>query len=408
MIGITLIAILMGWKTPQIKAETINYTYKQYRVQFVSLSQGTEAWANWETFQTSTVLSNGYGVNTIAIRLGYNTFKAGQTYRVTIDTGMSPVEEKNLTQYNGFECYGSTSTSNWNNNAGNVQCQFITSINTTNTVHKKYIFDITPTVNIQGIQINISIRGTAEISSVNVYNNTTITTGPDITNAIDEQTTILENVITQTNEELINVITEQNTTCKIIDKEYIELNNKRLWGEGTISNDSNFGITGYINVDNSKVYLLEKRLNNYTASICYYRENKELINCAETRDMTIGEITLPTNTKYVRFTIEKAANRPQIKICTTNTQAIINEDHNYTGQEEMKDTEDILNENDEISGEIKEKIEGYNTSLFPTDMTNWNNAFIYIWNKITRYYNLMTPYITTILGLGIIKLVLGR
>lgn len=192
----TIIAIVIGIEKP--KADTINYNYKQYRIQYYSLSQGTSAWNSWTNFGTSSPLSNGYGVSTLAVRFGYSTkFSNGTSYRVIIESGFSPQETINQTFLNvgNTTCAGS-STSTWSADTSLISsCTYIGAYRVSGTNHVKYVFDITPNANIYGFQFNIQVVGTSEVSSVNTYTKSTITSGADIEGAIEEQTIIIQDGI---------------------------------------------------------------------------------------------------------------------------------------------------------------------------------------------------------------------
>lgn len=220
LIGITLIAILLGLKAPQIKADTITPTYKQYRVQYFQLSTGTNVWTSWTNLNTSTPFSNGYGVSVIATRFGYSTkYNAGQTYRIIIESGWSPSSIVNdFMNINTFSCYGSNAatSSSWSNDASLLtSCTYVGATRVSGTNHVRYIFDIEPYATIGGVQINISYGRTEEVNAVNVYTKSQIITGTDIGSQIEEQTVIIQ-------EGFIDLgITIQENIEEIIDKDHI-------------------------------------------------------------------------------------------------------------------------------------------------------------------------------------------
>lgn len=317
----------------RVKADTVNYTYKQYRVQYYSLGQGTTAWNSWTNFGTSSPFSDGYGVSSLAVRFGQsNDFTTGNTYRIVIDSGFSPQSERQYISYSGSSCYGSSSTSSWSN-VEIADCQYVGMADIPNSVHRKFVFDVTPSINYKGIQININFSGTAEIRGVNVYNTSTITTGPDITSAIDEQTLIIEdgftditNIINQNNEELINAITDSNQVCEVYDKNSIEKNNYLILNSnGTEAQDHNWGITEYIKISNKdKLSLIETITYGY---MCFYNINKQLISCINQNGTNIGQITIPNNASFFRGSINKQLNKPQFKLCKNGNQAVSDELH---------------------------------------------------------------------------------
>lgn len=209
----------MGLKPITPKADTLNYNYKKYRVQFYSLSSGgNPAWTDVTNFQTSTPLSNGYGVSAISVRIGTtsgSSFVAGTTYRVIVDTGLSPISEKQYLIYDHTGCYGSANTTNWSADATKIaDCELIGIQDVNNSVHRKFVYEITPAVSSGGIQFNIYFTGTAQFTSINVYNNTSVSYGPDIAGAIEEQTIIIT-------EEIQNAVNDINITIEnVIDQEH--------------------------------------------------------------------------------------------------------------------------------------------------------------------------------------------
>lgn len=230
IIIITTIILLVG---TTVKAEEINYNYKQYRLQY---HMGTnDTWIGPYDFGTSTNTTSYDYIKAFAGRFGYTTkYTANKKYRITMEVGYSPINSAisngytSLTQEN-ISCYGS-STSSWSANASLIdECEYIGATRVGTTNHIRYIIDVVPNASIYGIQINVSLPTLPPygINSFNIYNASTVKTGEDITGAIDQQTIIIQNeiddieqIIIQNNEELINAIDQDHeyTTETIDDK----------------------------------------------------------------------------------------------------------------------------------------------------------------------------------------------
>ena len=408
-----------------IKADNISYTYKKYRIQFYSLGQGTNAWTEWTDFGTSSTLSSGYGIQTTAVRLGNSTgFNAGNTYRIVIDLGISPSAEKQYVMYNSSSCYGTTSTSTWSNTQIN-DCEYIGMNDVNNSVHRKMIFDVTPTTNVQGIQINIGWSGTAEIGSVNVYNTTTITTGPDITGAIDDQTIVIQEefeelteIITQQNENLITAITENGKVCQEIGfkRDTSTLEEGQITSTGGIGNSSGLKHTDYIKIDTSSKTYNEGTWPNAQSSdyFCMYDENKTKTRCfTYATYYSNGKFIFDSfneNEKYIRLSIWTNAYNTgtlYVKSCQQQGQAIqdtLNEDHTYNNADITGDVDDLHNLQEDIKDNLNLDTTNKLTFWWNTTHLNW------LWTKANYYLNdsYLNTIFTSFMALGIIKLILGR
>ena len=196
-----------------IKAEAVNYTYGQYNVQYHM--GNSDAWVGATNFNTGTTTTSYDYIKKLSIRLGYsNKYSAGVNYTITIETGYSPINSalnNNYLDGSNFDCYGVNQISSWSPNASYVsQCSYVGATRVPNTNHVKYVYNITLTSAIQGIQININLPydevSGYGINSVNVYTKTAITYGENITGAIEEQTIILENAINEIETNITNVI----------------------------------------------------------------------------------------------------------------------------------------------------------------------------------------------------------
>lgn len=326
---------LPTWLQPLyvVRADTISYNYSQYRVQYYGLGTGTNVWNSWQNFGTSSPLSSGYGVSTIATRFGYSSkFSSNTTYRFEVEAGFSPAESINETflNVNNTSCYGS-STSSWSNDATLIDCSFVGAIKVSGVNHVKYIFDVTPISNIYGVQFNIGFSGTSEVRSVNVYAKSSISTGPDVGGAIDNQTIVIQeefdnitNIINQTNEDLINAITEENKVCKI--KSINNTTEKGSLGalsvNGTVTQSTSSYISPYFRLyEGEKIHIR----NISTRYGCFYTESQSVISCFRPVSADIGTtLSIPSNAKYVRFTIVSNSRTTvyDLEYCSSGNQGV--------------------------------------------------------------------------------------
>lgn len=318
-----------------VSADSVSYNYSQYRVQYYELGTGTTVWNSWQNFGSSSPLSSGYGVSTVATRFGFSSkFSSNTTYRFEVETGFSPAETINETflNVNNTSCYGS-STSSWSNDASLIDCSFVGAIKVSGVNHVKYIFDVTPISNIYGVQFNIGFSGTSEVRSVNVYAKSTISTGPDIGGAIDNQTIVIQeefdnitNIINQTNEDLINAITENDKVCKTTsyNKSYVGTSGVYLNSTGGTPSSSTSSVSDWISINSESIITQSYHIasNRYA---CFYNENKIVISCvAISSDRDNTTYTIPTGAFYFRFTISNGLSREifNITTCTSGNQGV--------------------------------------------------------------------------------------
>lgn len=125
------------------------------------------------------------------------------------------------------------------------------------------------------------------------------------------------------------------TTIKV-DKNNIKTDNHYLNTNGGENSNTNFGITDFIELSpTSKITLLRARAGS-AVSYCFYNSNKEKISCdiLGTSPQVGDTYTIPANSKYVKFSINKNDNNPQYEItnsCVSGNQAITDSVNNLTG-----------------------------------------------------------------------------
>lgn len=160
-------------------------------------------------------------------------------------------------------------------------------------------------------------------------------------NAINHQTQDMrDNINNQTNSinnnnntNTQNIINNQNTNtqqqiesqkaCTIYDNNYVVKKQTMFNSSGSEVSINYYGITDYVSIVGGTI----KSFNvvNDSAYTCFYNANKVLISCVANNSMTEnGTLTIPTNSNYVRFSIQTTAqNKPRFEVCLNGNQAIV-------------------------------------------------------------------------------------
>lgn len=146
-------------------------------------------------------------------------------------------------------------------------------------------------------------------------------------------------------------IIDSNKVCEIIDKNKIEIDNKKLNSNGTMTNSSAYGITSYIKVGQENYYYSPFG----SAYFCWYDSAKTLISCIQNNSQTIGLLSPPSNAVYFRASIDTSNNKPQFKICNNGNQALNDsiEEQNKTSKGILGKLGDLFNffNNDDVDNE---------------------------------------------------------
>lgn len=174
--------------------------------------------------------------------------------------------------------------------------------------------------------------------------------GPIINNQTQNTQDIINNNNANTDKEI-----ESQQVCDYIDKNNISNDNKILFDSGAINDNNDYGITDFISINsNSKIKVTSTgsfpTVNN--SALCFYNVNKGLISCIKNNSLSLNsELSIPSNSSYVRFTIRKNDNQPQFEICKNGNQAL---NDSITG------LNDSLND-DDSSGATSEASEFFNS-----------------------------------------------
>lgn len=152
-------------------------------------------------------------------------------------------------------------------------------------------------------------------------------------NIIDSQEQTRDAIIENQNENTDKEI-ESQKVCTIThyDKDKIYYDNAYLIsGSGGLntSGASNYGVTNYIDISHATRVAVT---NSRALSACWYDSSKNYISCFQTS--SVGPVTIPTNAKFLRFTIYKPDGNPQmdVEICKNGNQAIAD------GQQDINNT----------------------------------------------------------------------
>ena len=169
---------------------------------------------------------------------------------------------------------------------------------------------------------------TPQPNNQDIINNANANTNDIINNANDNTNDVIENnnsntqSIIENNNSNTQSIIDSNKVCNVYDKSSVELDNKYLNDDSSISSLTGFGISNYIKISkNGTLKVLSYR--NDTASFCFYDVNKLAISCIVDNTVSSGEvITIPDNATYFRFSIHKNNNRPTFEYCENGNQAL--------------------------------------------------------------------------------------
>lgn len=176
------------------------------------------------------------------------------------------------------------------------------------------------------------------------------------TNMINNSINNLSNDINNSATNIINGINNANMVCKEYDKSNVGLIKDRYIDlNGIVQNvGGTWGVTDFLDVFNAKVSVVNTRVGFSTSTaLCFYNVNKSKVgSCIRTSDLVLGELTLPNDTHYIRFTIDITNNKPVLNICKNGNSAIVDtlEDDDVDEPDEMfEDFEDLQAENGVIT-----------------------------------------------------------
>lgn len=204
------------------------------------------------------------------------------------------------------------------------------------------------------LDINCTMTNEGLANAIGGSTNTIINNNNSNTNSIinnDNQNT--QSIINNNNQNTQQQI-ESQKVCKVIDKNSGSISDSALSSNGSIvSNASGWVITKYFNITNATI----EKITTYPgiSSSCWYNENKDLISCFTNGDTLVGNITIPTNAIYIRFSINTSQNKPTYKICKNGNQSIVDSTNELNDTLSDNDVSD--NTNSTINGLLGSKTE---------------------------------------------------
>lgn len=145
---------------------------------------------------------------------------------------------------------------------------------------------------------------------------------------IDNANQNTQDIIDNQNQNTQDII-DSNKVCSSYDKTSIIDDNVFLYSNGVKVSSENYGITDYINVNNATISTLVEYGTSTTAYSCFYNVNKTLISCFNNQNT--GEVIVPNDAHYVRFSIQKVLNKPQFKVCKNGSQSVSDGLNDLTG-----------------------------------------------------------------------------
>ena len=378
-------------------AEEVAYSNTTFRVK----ECGSDEWSNWTN---ATQKLSIYSVNRLGLRLYFNntTLNANTYYNISVTYNFyTEAPSINvMISYGKTTFYYNTTASESENiqgNNNNYSVRFEKDTENTNLI--KAVYNVLVPVNAKFIAFNINWDEPNKETCRTLSNGFTISNikveSLNDTNAIiDSNNQNTENIINNQNQNTQDIINNQNQNtqqeiesqqvCNYIDKKNVKQTGEFLNGNNTTTSNVNFGITDYININNSKITIPKLGANGIHT--CFYNINKTFISCINTSNIT--NITMPENSYYARFSINITLNEPQFKICKNGNQPT---------NDSLNDLNDSLN-NSDSSGATNDASNFF--SNFTTDtfgLTSVITSPLNIINSLTSSscieLNLPIPYL---------------
>lgn len=273
-----------------------------------------------------------------------------------------------------------------------------------------------------GIETNFSV--TCQVGNQAVIDNATANANNIINNVIQTTDKVIEETTNTINNGINNIINSQQVCLeKTTDTVKIAKEGYRLDINGNeVQSTLYFDLSDYIYITEENIYIVEK--SNVAAALCYYDENKQLINCVAEDSLNQNtKYNTPSGTKYFRYSITKPPRKPIIKYntCENGSQALINAEKGYfdslnSAINQGLDAEHIHVDPDRQDFEDLEDVEtslhtytNVNLNSFDVDLDTDTNSWV--WNTLTSILNthtLIFGMIISILSIGLIKLILNR
>lgn len=208
--------------------------------------------------------------------------------------------------------------------------------------------------NSTGIYINYSDSIFQQNQSyVYISRNLDLTCGLNTDAIINNDNANTQNIINNNNQNTQQIIdSSASNTQALIDSNRAcysikyDINNSTLHGylsnQGAVVDSDNWRITNWIDIKEGDKLVVTSATTNSIASGCFYTSSKSLISCKSLTQLPLGEITVPSNAKYFRGSIQVTTEKPvyAIERCTNGQQAVTD---SITGLDDTINDSDIDN-----------------------------------------------------------------
>lgn len=190
-----------------------------------------------------------------------------------------------------------------------------------------------------------------------IYRNFNITCDNSASAIIDNQTQNTQNIINNNNQNTQAII-DSNKVCTNYDKVNV-IEPGIITTNGTLSSttSTSYGVTDYIPITSTaEITILQVISQNL--NVGFYDVNKTFISYFDSYSSSINDtISIPNNASYVRFSINKALNKPQYKVCKNGSQAV---------NDAINGLDDTLNDDDTsgATSEASDFFSDFNTNTF--------------------------------------------
>lgn len=455
IILIVLMAIIC--LTEKTYAKTFDTTEK-YRIYKCDSGNDYEncaftSWTNNGTATSNTPSSKvirGFSMNFAQ----NETLNGGGHYRVYIAYKTTPRDSGSQILHS-YSCFGVNSNSESGGDEANIQsCDLTSTIPTSDGI--VYIFDLVPSVNIKSIKINVYLNTGIPYTSVTGLAKSNLSNDTSTSDAINNQT---DDLINNQNNNTQTIINNQNENTQIINNSINEqLGNKceNLFGEYKIINGWIDGTTWsvYSNGNNRVAIIPIKPNTTYTISrekltnifrVASYSNNTLPTATTTETYYTIQQVQTNNNGTFITYTtdsnakwllihyghiindtntneqlnsiqvIEGNKSKPYCKYGSYSskldeTNNILNQDHTYNNNPSQSTTteQNTMNNFEQQEDALRNSL---NLNIEDAEITINPMASNFIWDVVNRLRGMSGKIVllfTSILSLGIMKMILGR
>lgn len=441
IILIVLMAIVC--LTEKTYAKTFDTTEK-YRIYKCDSGNDYEncAFTSWTNNGTATSNTpNSKVIRGFSMNFAQNeTLNGGGHYRVYIAYKTTPRDSGSQILHS-YSCFGVNSNSESGGDEANIQsCDLTSTIPTSDGI--VYIFDLVPSVNIKSIKINVYLNTGIPYTSVTGLAKSNLSNDTSTSDAINNQT---DDLINNQNNNTQTIINNQNENTQIINNSINEqLGNKCSNVFNTTFVQGSIGTDGSINHNNDAYSIVTKDLIEIKGNtlyywknssgtgtvidrVAYFDEDKNFISRSDS--YTSASFRTLSSAKYIRFNIwkngilasdiiEPMLSEKNISYCEYGTYSskldetnnILNQDHTYNNNASQSTTteQNTMNSFEQQEDALRNSL---NLNIEDAEITINPMASNFIWDVVNRLRGMSGKIVllfTSILSLGIMKMILGR